>query len=150
MTLFSNEKNQLIVSGNSMSPTLSSGDIVYFKKVDAFTDSVKQSDLVAINFSNRKNLMVKRVIATEGDSISILNGSIAINGKLVTRCEITVFKSKKKSVLYTQLKNYNWKIPKNNFLVMGDNCNDSYDSKEYGLVSKTQIAGKVYKKELGD
>lgn len=141
--LFAKEGKTLTVSGNSMLPTLKSGDIVFLDTSNA-NKKVKNSDLVAIRFSNRKNLMVKRIIAIPNDSIKIEKEVIRVNGVIVSQCGMLFFKKNKRNVLITQLKRYNWKIPEGQVLVIGDNCSESYDSGEYGLISVNQIVGKIY------
>lgn len=140
--LFSKEGKSLIVSGNSMFPTLKNGDIVYLEEAYYKKNCIKKSELVAIKFSNRKNLMVKRVIATENDKVVINDGRIFINGNDVKKC---IPEINKLNILKHQLERYNWRIPNDHVLVFGDNCLKSYDSGEYGFISENQIVGKVYK-----
>ena len=64
------------VEGDSMNPTLVNNDVVYVRK----TKSFKQGDLIAFNYNNK--LLVRRVIALEGDKVNIdQNGYIFVNDK---------------------------------------------------------------------
>jgi type IV secretory pathway protease TraF len=46
-------------------------------------------------------------------------------------------------VLAMQLANFNNRIPKGQLIVMGDNSETSFDSGDFGVVSKRQLSGRV-------
>ena len=60
------------VEGDSMNPTLVNNDVVYVRKIKSF----KQGDLIAFNYNNK--LLVRRVIALEGDKVNIDQMSIPL------------------------------------------------------------------------
>ena len=134
----------LTVAGQSMLPTLRAGDKVTLKKT--VHSEFQRGELVAIVFSTRERKMLKRVIAIPGDNVEIIEGRLKLNGDWLATNWWPVDKklaSRAYKILAIQLKNYNNVVPKNSLIVMGDNANASYDSGDYGIISVSQVAGRV-------
>ncbi|HHZ06041.1 MAG TPA: signal peptidase I [Clostridiales bacterium] len=114
-----------IVSGQSMMPTLNDGSIVLVSKISP--EYFKNEIIV---FDNMNDTMIKRIVAVEGDIIEIKNNSLYRNGiKLNIACD------NRTSV--------NIKLKQNEYFVIGDNYGCSYDSRDYGCITKEMILGKV-------
>ncbi len=139
MLIFTVFKN-FTVNGESMLPTLHDGDKLLVNK---FMYTPKKGDIVTINA--KKNLdkdIIKRVIATGGDSFRINDDTheVFVNGKPLDESYIN------EPTEFTG----NWKIPdvipQGYVLVMGDNRNNSLDSrfKEVGLIKINDIYGKAF------
>ncbi len=120
-----------------MVPKLMPGDTVL---VDNNPRQVMKDDLVAIRFKHTATPMVKRVVAVEGDRVEIKNNAIFINDKPFRHID-----EKRWQSTVNQLKRYNWLVPKNNLFILGDNPQNSRDSRRLGLISTSQIQGKVVK-----
>jgi signal peptidase I len=128
-----NEKT-LTVSGLSMFPALSHGEKVKISNVKI--KKILNNDLVAIKFKTRDKMMVKRVVAIPGDKVSFSeNSTLSVNGAKINE------NLNRSALLKIQLKSYRNIVPKNNYLVMGDNMKNSYDSGDYGFISKSKIVG---------
>ena len=116
--------DKMIVSGLFYKPH--AGDIVVFKK-DEY---------------NPNKALVKRIIATEGQSINIdfENGIVYIDGEPVEEDYIADLTRTKLDFIGPQT------VPEGCVFVMGDNRNMSTDSrkKEIGMVDSRLILGKVY------
>ena len=81
-------------------------------------------------------MFVKRVIATEGDTVQIVNGRVLINNQPL----------RDDYVMPAYRDHDNWGprvIGQGYDFVMGDHRNDSSDSRDWGLVPKKYIIGKV-------
>lgn len=124
----------LRISGDSMESTLSNGDIVVFFKDDA----IEAGDMIA--FETEDKLLVKRVIAGEGDVVYIAaNGTVAVNGSILNE----------EYVLEPALGACNiempFTVPAGQWFVMGDNRSVSVDSRNtaLGCVPDEAIAGKA-------
>lgn len=98
--------------------------------------------------------IVKRVIAVGGDQVSVHKGRVTLNGVLLSTEHnsnqfIESFPNDKTAIIRTSkggLHDYPLtKIPEGKVLLMGDNRDDSYDGRMFGLIDETKIYGKAYK-----
>ena len=127
------------VSGDSMNPTLINGDKLVVS--DVFYNP-KQSDIVIFRKDEYKSeALVKRVIATEGQTIDIDfdRGRVYVDGELIDEPYIA-------EPTYNQLDFQGLQtVPEGCVFVMGDNRNASSDSRraEIGMVDERLIVGKV-------
>lgn len=137
-TVSATEK-EYTVSGISMSPTLRPGYRVVVESLDV-TDVVERNDLVALRLGNRTSPLLKRGIAVEGDKIELKENTLKVNGS-----EIRVIDPVEWKTTIKQLDNYGWVVPSKSLLVLGDNAENSRDSRRLGLISTDQIKGKIIK-----
>ncbi|MCD8326193.1 MAG: signal peptidase I [Lachnospiraceae bacterium] len=124
----------LRVSGSSMEPTLSDGDIIVLVKSSDF----ETGDLVSLYYQNK--LLLKRVIGGPGDVIYIdEEGNVYVNDELIDEPYVT-----EKALGDTDI-TYPYQVPENRYFVLGDNRATSVDSRssEIGCIDKDQIVGKV-------
>lgn len=120
------------VYGESMEPTLQNGQPLLVK---CFAYEPAKGDIVVTTTKNsfRRNL-VKRVIATEGDTIQFTEDAVYLNGKLLAEPYTAVSPS------YSPAE---YTVPENAVFLMGDNRNFSKDSRDIGCVPVAEIIGKV-------
>ncbi|MBR4472200.1 MAG: signal peptidase I [Oscillospiraceae bacterium] len=129
------------VSGSSMFPTLHDGDKMLVS--DLFYKP-KQGDVVVFKTDNYdpERALVKRVIATEGQEISIDfdRGVVYIDGLPVEEDYIAELTKTKLDFIGPQT------VPEGCMFVMGDNRNASTDSrkKEIGMVDERMLLGRAY------
>lgn len=124
------------IYGSSMEPTLKAGDII----VSVKTKKVKAGDIVGVYYGNK--LLVKRVIATENQSINMdEDGNVYINDSDIPLEEPYVIE---KSIGELDI-SLPYKVPQGTIFIMGDNRNTSADSRtsEMGCINLDDIAGKV-------
>ena len=127
------------VVGPSMNPTLEEGNIIVINKLIYRLKDVSRNDIVVI--SQDEKYMIKRVVGLPGESIEYKDNFVFVNGIKY-----------KESFLDTNVKtdDFNIKdlgydiIPEDMYLVLGDNRENSLDSRSYGLISKKQIIGKAW------
>lgn len=130
------------VSGPSMNPTLTGGDRVILNSL-FFTP--KNGDIVVITQPNSHDNepLIKRVIAVEGQTIDIDadNDTVTVDGVVLNENYILEQDLKREGDAYE----YPLTIPKGKVFVMGDNRNDSFDSRSEGLgmVDEDYIMGKA-------
>lgn len=129
------------VKGTSMLNTLHDADKVIVLKYGYVP---KNGDVVVISpVKNLKDAIIKRVIATEGQTISIdfTDGSVTVDGKKLDEPYI-------RERMWLQGDGditYPYVVPKGHCFVMGDNRNGSLDSrfKEVGIIPNEKIVGKA-------
>jgi signal peptidase I len=116
----------------------------------------KRSDIIIFDSVAADKKLVKRVIGIPGDVISITNNIVSISGQVLSyqlvKNETNLF-SQKESLLSTinNIKKKGSKlssfseitVPKNKFLVLGDNRDNSGDSRVIGLVPREEIIGQA-------
>ena len=129
------------VSGSSMFPTLHDGDKML---VSNLLYQPKAGDIVVFKTDNYdpERALVKRVIATEGQEISIDfdRGVVYIDGLPVEEDYIAELTKTKLDFIGPQT------VPEGCIFVMGDNRNASTDSrkKEIGMVDNRMLLGRAY------
>ena len=125
-----------MVNGDSMEPTLSNNNIVLLNKLNYKIDDINRFDVVVIKYKNEK--LIKRVIGLPGEHISFQDNRLYVNGFV----EIEEFEHSETSDFNLELLGY-LNIPGDKYFVIGDNRENSVDSRTFGLVNKEDILGYV-------
>ena len=135
----------LVIKDHFINTEYNLGDVVVFYNPNfIYTKNVYQEYLDALQVWNLNNKLsmdtafVKRIIGLPGDTIIInKSGEVFNNG---TKLNFNNVVSGNESELI------NYTVPENYYFLLGDNRNNSIDSRIYGSVNKKQIIGKaVYK-----
>ena len=131
----------LDVKGQSMLPTLATGDEVVIAKSPALRSHLQYGQLVKVKKrENGTSTMVKRVVGLPGDHIVIKKGKLFRNGKEVNEPYLNEEHWFSKEPVNQVLK-------ENEIYVMGDNRNHSTDSRTLGAINlDTQFEAIVFKK----
>ena len=129
------------VAGISMEPTLMEGQVVIVNKIEYYLKSPKRNDVIVYKQSNREHSYyeIKRVIGLPGETVKIKNGIIYINDEVLKE------KIKTETIENAGLAEEGIKLDDNEYFVLGDNRNDSEDSRfaSVGNVLKNEILGKA-------
>lgn len=128
------------MNGTSMQPTLKEGDRFVVSSEYYKNHEVLRGDLVLFHPSiNPKKMFVKRVIALSGELFEIKNSKIYINN--VETMKIGDLKFSDDAIsLKTDC---SIRIPKGSVFVLGDNIDNSYDSRAFGPIKIKDIKGKI-------
>jgi signal peptidase I len=116
--------------GPSMTPTINNGDKMIVN-LD-ISKGIFKDDIII--FKTEEKSFRKRVIGLEGDKIEIKDSGIFVNNKLMYKTRIG------DNLIKPQIT-----LKKDEFYVIGDNVDNSYDSRFYGPINQEQIIGKVTK-----
>lgn len=128
------------VSSGSMLPTLEVNDRLMVDKLSYHWSNPDRGDIVVFSPTeelkrrNLKDTFIKRVIGLPGEKVEIKEGRVYISDRLLQEKYID-----EKLV-------YQWgpvTVPSNSYLVMGDNRDNSYDSRYWGFVPRDNIIGKA-------
>ncbi len=145
----------------SMQNTLFEGQRLIESKIEYYYSTPQRGDIVIINQKlenkgfaalmdnskeffedffkkedNEKNRLIKRVIGIPGDSIDIKDGKIYINGQ-------SYYEPYVKGITLPNQMKFPIVIPSEKYFVLGDNRENSMDSREIGLISIQKIEGKA-------
>lgn len=123
------------VQGSSMEPTYKEGNIVIVEKIFYKMGSPSNNDIIVVNADLANRHYIKRVVGVSGDHLEIKDGKLYRNDELVEEEYI------KEPMLQTDMV---IDIPEGKVFVMGDNRNNSSDSRQLGYYDiKDDIVGKV-------
>ena len=132
----------VVVHETSMTDTLQPGDYLLMNKKIYRHNEAERGDIVVLHSNltqenGREKLLIKRVIGLPGDTVFIKDNSVYINGELLEEDYIREPGVVPGDVVIT--------VPEGEYFVMGDNRNNSYDSRywTHTYVSKDQILAKA-------
>ncbi|WP_218419923.1 signal peptidase I [Alteromonas lipotrueae] len=154
------------VPTGSMEPTIQVGDRVVVNKsaytlelpftnvVLSQTGDIAHGDIVVIQSSAAETRLVKRVIAVAGDKVSLHNNNLTVNDEhaVIQRRDHYVFQENigdsQRSIQLLPVKGARSSfnevvVPDKHVLVMGDNRNNSVDSRYYGFIPVEEIQGRA-------
>lgn len=120
------------VSGESMDTTFHDGQRVLVNKL-AYKEKLPEKGDVIV-FKKDGQFLIKRVIALPGDTVEIQASKTIVNGKEISEPYITKWED------YTMAEQT---VPGDMIYVMGDNRDESFDSRAFGPVSMKQVTGRV-------
>lgn len=122
------------VDGFSMRPTLEDGEFVLVSKMSYRLGEVDRGDIIVFHFPmNPDEELIKRVIGLPGDHISVQAGVVAVNGQVLNEPYIAS----------TPSYSGEWDVLEGQLFVLGDNRNNSNDSKDWGLLPLEKVVGKA-------
>lgn len=148
------------VKGPSMENTLFDGEKLYIDKISYHFSEPKAGDIIVFlegeinegfidkfvitledikrkfERNPRRNRYIKRVIGVPGDKIDILDGKVYVNDKLLDEGYI------KGNTIDDNIK-YPVTVPEGKLFVMGDNRENSKDSRVFGFVDYRSVEGKA-------
>ena len=123
-----------------MKPTLEEGNIVIVNKFLYRFSDIKRNDIIII--SKNEKYMVKRVVGLPGEKVEYKDNYVIVDG--VTYKENFIDTTTVKTNDFS-IQDLGYEIiPDNKYLVLGDNREDSLDSRSYGLIDKQEIIGKAW------
>ena len=122
------------VDGDSMEPTLVSGEYVVVNRLSYRLGHPQRGDIIVFHFPrDPKEEYIKRVIGLPGDEVNVMNGLVYVNGQSLDENYLDVKMNYSGS----------WTVPTGQLFVLGDNRNNSSDSHDWGTVPMDYVVGKA-------
>ncbi len=128
------------VVGNSMQPTLHNGEHCLLNLWILHIRNPRRGDIVAFRDPQDHHYSVKRIIGVAGDSISLRNGPVYLNGHKFLEPYLA-----RRTPTYPdgRLRQQYLRCGKGQYIVFGDNRTVSTDSRSYGPIPRSSILGLV-------
>ncbi|HOA80351.1 MAG TPA: signal peptidase I [Defluviitaleaceae bacterium] len=126
------------VIGPSMEPTLHDGDILMVSKFEYFFTNPERGEVIVFPYKGDPSKhYIKRIIGLPGELIDIRDGEVYINGELLEEDYILSDMETRGDIEFPYI------IPSDTYFVMGDNRNNSSDSRyqDVGTIEKDKIIG---------
>lgn len=143
------------IPSDSMFDTLATRDRILVNKLSYHLHPVRRGDVIVftrppgVDFGNDKvEDLIKRVIGLPGDTLSIANCVVIVNGQVLdepyTDGECTRFDPQRSAI--TTAPDGSFTVPDGKYFVMGDNRRpeQSYDSRFWGFVDEKLIIGRAF------
>lgn len=122
------------VDGLSMNPTLQHGEYVLVSRLAYKTGTPERGDIIVFSYPiDQKQDLIKRVIGLPGETVTIRNSEVLINGE----------KLKETYIAQPPIYSGEWTVGEGQLFVLGDNRNDSKDSHQWGLLPIENVIGKA-------
>ena len=139
------------IDGYSMQPTLTDGEFVLVSRLTSFLGDYQRGDIIVFrppmypeqgffrrllglpNISDYYEDYIKRVIGLPGETVTIANGTVSINGVPLQESYIAAPPD------YSG----EWTVPAGDLFVLGDNRNNSEDSHRWGFLPIRNVLGKA-------
>lgn len=136
------------VRGASMEPNLMDGQYILTDKISYRFNEPRRGDVIVFKAPVDESFdYIKRIIALPSESVSIKNGEITIKNEenpkgFVLKEPYKINGSSQAGSLLENGKEI--KLGENSYFVLGDNRNQSFDSREWGELPKKNIIGKAW------
>ena len=162
------------IPSQSMVPTLKVGDFILVSKwTYGIRLPVLRTKVIEVSLPERGDVMVffpphedryfiKRVVGLPGDKIQVLNGLLYVNGEQMQQTLALEEANSARSMVMTEnltgvehlmqkrisptrlSQNYSSLVPEGHYFMMGDNRDNSSDSRVWGPVPEDRIVGKAF------
>ncbi len=128
------------IPSSSMEPTLEINDRLIIEKISYLVRSPQRGDVVVFSPTETlkeqkfKDAFIKRVIGLPGDTVEVKGGRVYVNGQALREKYIEEAPEYKYGPVT---------VPEDQYLVLGDNRNNSYDSHYWGFVPRKNLIGRA-------
>ncbi len=122
------------IEGQSMEPNLHDGEYVLIDKVSYALHSPERGDVIVFLRPNERDF-IKRIIGIPGDTVEIRAGQVIVNGKVLDEPYLN---QPTRSDMPARM------VEAGRYFVLGDNRNNSSDSRSFGSIAAQDIVGRAW------
>ena len=127
-----------MVQGQSMAPNFDDNQILYVSRLHYLVGEPERLDIIVFHYPRDPSEdYIKRVIGLPGDVVEIINTQVFLNGEILNEPYINEVCN------LGNCQDNRWELGPDEYFVMGDNRNNSSDSRSFGPVKRELIVGEV-------
>lgn len=131
-----------LVDGHSMEPTFYGNDRLVVSRAHYLLGAPERGDIVVFNSlvpqeAARGVMLIKRLVGLPGETVELRDQQVYINGELLDEPYI------KEACRISRCGDDRWTLEEQEYFVMGDNRNNSRDSRRFDAVPLQKIVGQV-------
>lgn len=123
------------IEGDSMEPNLHNGEYVLIDKISYLLHPPERGDVVVFTPPNNERDYIKRVIGLPGDTVEIKGGQVYVNGITLDEPYLQQVILRDEAARVVEAGRY---------FVLGDNRNNSSDSRSFGSITPQSIVGRAW------
>lgn len=132
-----------LVSGSSMEPNFQNGDYILINELSFKFRQPERGEVIVFKYpGDEKTYFIKRIIGLPGEKVVVKDGTVTIyNSQYLNGLKIN------ESYLPANLKTIGDReiqLASDQYFVMGDNRNASFDSRQWGPLKSSEIIGTVW------
>lgn len=132
------------IPSGSMEPTIMVGDKVFSEKVSYYSGSVQQGDIVTFTDPETPSrTLIKRCIATGGQTVELVDGTVYVDGEALAEPYAQGSSYPLDTAMGVTVE-YPYTVPDGYIWVMGDNRENSADSRYFGAVPESSVSGHAF------
>ena len=129
---------RFIVEGDSMQPNFHTGQYLIVSRVNYLLGQPERGDIVVFHYPrDPRSDFIKRVIGLPGETVSLRGGQVYVNGEMLDEPYI------REACTLASCPDSEWPIEDSMYFVMGDNRNESRDSRAFGPVHRSFFVGEA-------
>jgi signal peptidase I len=127
----------LIVPTGSMIPAIDAGSLCIGNRLAYVFNEPERGDIVIFKHEETDKILVKRVIGMPGDTVTITDTNVLINGEELQETYVN------ERPVYNPAE---YTVPDGSYFVLGDNRNDSLDARYWQTpyIKRDAIIGKLF------
>lgn len=129
---------RFVVEGDSMQPNFQTGQYLIISRLDYLLGDPQRGDIVVFHYPlDPQSDFIKRVIGLPGETVTLRDGRVFVDNTALEEPYI------REACTSASCPDGVWQVAANAYFVMGDNRNESRDSRAFGPVDRTFFVGEA-------